>query len=242
MSPLRAVLLDAGGTLFTERSSRASIYAAAARRHGLIVDEAATARAMREVHARLPRRLDGAGGAFRYSRRWFERFIAEVFAGAGAASLPEGLAPDLFATFSDPSTFRLFDEVLPVLSCLRGEGIRLAVVSNWSPALPELLKGLGLAPFLDAAVVSAVEEVEKPEPEIFTRALRRLGVGASEALHVGDDPVRDLAGAKSAGIAAQRLDRSATDPTAWASLTPLAELVKTRDRLDPEKPPRGRNT
>lgn len=230
MSPLRAVLLDAGGTLFTERSSRAAIYAAAARRHGLEVDEAATARAMKAVHARLPRRLDDAGGAFRYSPRWFERFIAEVFAETGAAglsaSLPAGLVADLFATFADPATFRVFDDVVPALAGLRGARVKTAVVSNWSPALPGLLAGLGLAPHVDAVVVSALELMEKPEPGIFALALRRLGVPTNEALHVGDDPAKDVGGARAAGIEARLLDRSARDRTAWTSLAPLAELVR----------------
>lgn len=236
MSPLRAVLLDAGGTLFTEKISRAAIYAAAARRHGLHVDEAATASAMAAVHARLPRRLDEAGGAFRYTRRWFERFIAEVFEEAGAAALPAALSADLFATFADPATFRLFDEVVPTLARLRQEGVKIAVVSNWSPALGGLLAGLGLAGLLDAVVSSAAEEVEKPEPEIFARALDRLGVRASEALHVGDDPVKDVAGARAAGIEGRLLDRSGRpgrDRSAWPSLEPMVDLLA---------PPRARNT
>ena len=224
MSPLHAVLLDAGGTLFTERSSRAAIYAAAARRHGVDVDEAATARAMKEVHARLPRRLDDPGGSFRYSRRWFERFIAEVFAHAGVATLPAALPPDLFATFADPATFRVFDEVVPALAHLREAGIKIGVVSNWSPALPRLLEGLRLAPGLDAVVCSAVEQVEKPESAIFLRALERLGVRASEALHVGDDRVKDVEGARAAGIEARLLDRTGSERSAWSSLAPLAEL------------------
>jgi putative hydrolase of the HAD superfamily len=224
VSPLRAVLLDAGGTLFTERSSRAAIYAAAARRHGLDVGEAATARAMKEVHARLPRRLDDSNGSFRYSRRWFERFIAEVFAHAGAAALPAALTPELFATFADPATFRVFDDVAPVLARLREGGIKIGVVSNWSPALPKLLQGLGIAPGLDAVLCSAVEQVEKPDPEIFARALERLGVRASEALHVGDDPVKDVGGARAAGIEARLLDRTGGERAAWSSLAPLAEL------------------
>jgi REG-2-like HAD superfamily hydrolase len=228
VSPLRAVLLDAGGTLFTERSSRAAIYAATARRHGLAVDEVALARALKEVHARLPQRLDDGRGAFRYSRRWFERFIVEVFAQAGVAALPAAVAPDLFAAFADPATFRLFDEVVPTLARLREAGLKIAVVSNWSPALPGLIARLGLAGRFDLVVSSGLEEVEKPAAEIFGRALARLGVAPGEALHVGDHPVNDVVGARAAGIAARLLDRSGGDPAAWSSLAPLAEAAMER--------------
>jgi putative hydrolase of the HAD superfamily len=234
VSPLRAVLLDAGGTLFTERTSRAAIYAATARRHGVAVEEAAAARALKLVHARLPQRLpqrsNGRGDAFRYSRPWFEHFIAAVFAEVGVCELPAGVAPDLFATFADPATFRLFDEVVPTLARLRERGLKLAVVSNWSPALPELLAGLGIAGRFDVVVSSGREGVEKPDPAIFARALDRLGVAPAEALHVGDHPVNDVAGAQAAGIAARLIDRTGGDRTgsgaaAWRSLEPLVRLA-----------------
>ena len=40
----------------------------------------------------------------------------------------------------------------------------------------------------------------KPESEIFHRALKRIGVNASEAMMVGDSLVSDIKGAKSGGI------------------------------------------
>ena len=178
MSPLRAVLFDAGGTLFVEQRPRPRMYADVARRHGLACDEAAIGRAMAEVHAELPVRV---GGSFRYTRPWFEHFIAEVFARAGAPALPPGIAPDLFDAFANAESFRVFEEVPPLLLKLRRAGLRLAVVSNWSPALDALLDGLGLAAHFDAVVSSGREEVEKPAPGIFTLALARLGVPAETA-------------------------------------------------------------
>ncbi len=222
MSPLRAVLLDAGGTLFVERRPRAAIYADAARRHGVVCDEAAVAQAMADVHAALPLRVDGG---FRYSRPWFERFIAEVFARVGGSAPPAGLAPELFREFADPATFRVFEEVPPLLDRLRRAGRKIAVVSNWSPALEALLEGLGLAARVDAVVSSGREGVEKPAPGIFALALERLGVPAAEALHVGDDRVKDLEGARAAGLRAALLDRSGRDASAWPTLAPLAAAV-----------------
>jgi len=222
VSPLRAVLLDAGGTLFVERRPRARMYADAARRQGLVCDEAAVARAMAEVHAALPVRV---GGSFRYTRPWFERFIVEVFTRVGGREPPADLAPELFAAFADPASFRVFDEVVPLLDRLRRARLRLAVVSNWSPTLDKLLDGLGLASGLDVVVSSGREEVEKPAPGIFTIALERLGVPAAAALHVGDDRVKDVEGARAAGLHAVLLDRSGSDAAAWSTLAPLAGVA-----------------
>ncbi len=48
--------------------------------------------------------------------------------------------------------------------------------------------------------MSGEEGVRKPDPEIFRRALVRLGVAAHEALFVGDHPVADIEGAHGAGL------------------------------------------
>lgn len=202
MAPPRlpaALLLDAGGTLIEERSTRAELYARSARRHGLDVEAAHTARAMAAAHAALPRR---AGTDFRYTRGWFECFLEHVFVrelGLQSARLGP-LSDELFAVFADPATYRALPGALELCDDLRARGVRLAVVSNWSPALHGLLAGLGLSARLEFALVSAEEGLEKPDPELFARALARLGVAPARAAHLGNDPERDAAGARAAGI------------------------------------------
>ena len=48
--------------------------------------------------------------------------------------------------------------------------------------------------------------VEKPDPEIFRIALRRAGVEAAEAVHVGDLYAVDVVGARRAGLEPVLLD------------------------------------
>lgn len=227
MTRTRVVLFDAGGTLFRERTSRAAIYADSARRHGLAVTDAAIAAAMEASHAALP---SVVAGEFRYSPAWFRRFIADVFARVGHARLPPGLAPELFDRFADAATFRRFDDVVPALDALARRGCRLAVVSNWSAALPELLERLGIARRFDFVLASAAERVEKPDAGLFLRALERAGVEAAAALHVGDQPARDVAGALAAGIAPVLLDRDGAHArfpgVRIASLLELPELLR----------------
>ena len=51
-------------------------------------------------------------------------------------------------------------------------------------------------------LISEVEGVRKPDPEIFRRALARCDVEASAAFFVGDHPDVDVGGALQAGLRA----------------------------------------
>jgi FMN phosphatase YigB (HAD superfamily) len=103
--------------------------------------------------------------------------------------------------------FRAFDDAAPALAELRRMGLRLVCVSNWDVSLPEVLARCGLDGKLDAVVTSAGTGARKPDPSIFEAALRIAGCSAAEAIHVGDTPAEDGAGARAAGIRALSLDR-----------------------------------
>lgn len=121
--------------------------------------------------------------------------------------------------------FRVFPEVPGALAALAADGRRLAAVSDWDCSLSEALGTAGLLERFDAVVSSAEAGAAKPHPAVFRRALTRLGVEAHQALHCGDDPVRDCAGARGAGIAAVLLVRGAApDGGAWPAIGSLAEL------------------
>ncbi|MDA1265479.1 MAG: HAD-IA family hydrolase, partial [Planctomycetota bacterium] len=143
-------------------------------------------------------------GAFRYSDLWFRSYIAHVFAGLGLVGERSGLERTLLGLFSDAANFEVFPDVRELLE--RAAAMPVAVVSNWGERLEPLLEGLGLT--VDLAMSSALEEVEKPDPEIFHRALARLGVEPGRVLHIGDRADTDVAGARAAGIRAVLLDRS----------------------------------
>ena len=60
---------------------------------------------------------------------------------------------------------------------------------------------------LDGVVTSAAVGARKPDPAMFEAALEIAGCSADEALHVGDTPAEDVAGAQAAGIRALLIDR-----------------------------------
>lgn len=222
---IRALLLDAGGTLLAEKSSRQAMYAEAARRHGITVDESAMRGCMHRAHAALPRTVDGH---WRYSKPWFEAFIADIFVrqlGLDPREL-EALSAELFEAFADARNFRLLPGAKELLASAERRGIRRAVVSNWSPSLAALLDGLGVLAAFDAVLISADEELEKPDRQFFERALARLNVRGPEALHVGNDPVQDVRGASECGIHALLFDPDgAHAKLGLPSVRALAEII-----------------
>ena len=75
---------------------------------------------------------------------------------------------------------------------------------------------------LDGVVTSAAVGARKPDPAIFAAALELAGCDPAEALHVGDTPAEDVAGARAAGIEA-RADR----PRRRTAIASLAEIERS---------------
>jgi putative hydrolase of the HAD superfamily len=94
-------------------------------------------------------------------------------------------------------------DALRVLEALREQEVALGAIVNGVPAIAiQTVEGLGLRPYLDHLVISGLVGVEKPDRRIFDHALKLAGVEPDRALHVGDNPVVDVAGAKRAGMKA----------------------------------------
>ena len=107
-----------------------------------------------------------------------EYYTEHAVEGRDASSLgPEDLVDSLEFTWVDGAR--------EAIERLRARGLALAVVSNWDVSLHEVLERCGLAGF-GAVLTSAEEGTAKPAPDLFLRALDRLGVAPAAALHAGD--------------------------------------------------------
>jgi putative hydrolase of the HAD superfamily len=95
---------------------------------------------------------------------------------------------------------------LEAVKTLAGLGIRLCVISNTgrSPGvvLRKVLKRYDLLDHFTVLTYSDEVGYRKPHPQIFHETLRRAGSDPAQAVHVGDNPVDDVAGAKGAGMRA----------------------------------------
>jgi HAD superfamily hydrolase (TIGR01509 family) len=91
-------------------------------------------------------------------------------------------------------------EVPYALTRLRESGFLLGMVSNFSHALPGILRKLGIYDFFRFVTYSDNVGAEKPDALIFADALHRAGISPDHVIHVGDSYEADVLGARSAGI------------------------------------------
>jgi len=113
----------------------------------------------------------------------------------------------LYDYFGHGDRWRTFPDVVPVFERLRGEGLRLALVSNWDARLAKLCFDMGLDRYLDSVISSASVGLVKPDPHIFEVALERVDVSPERTVHVGDHYYADVLGARSVGIFPVLIDR-----------------------------------
>ncbi|MBM3984699.1 MAG: HAD-IA family hydrolase [Planctomycetes bacterium] len=201
---MKAVLFDAGGTLFGERRTRDELYQEALAGLGHPLDLPAIARLRAELHDELPEVFEGHA---RYSDGWFREYVRRLLERVGCPADPEPVRAGLARHYLRADSFVIHGDVPPCLDALLERGLRLGVVSNWSAHLPVLLEDLGLVRSFEVVLASAALGRSKPDPAIFREALRRLDLRPDEVLHVGDHPQNDLAGARRAGLHALLLRR-----------------------------------
>jgi putative hydrolase of the HAD superfamily len=99
---------------------------------------------------------------------------------------------------------RIDAEVMTLITDLRRRGLVLAAISNCFPEDAVAWSTCALAPEFRCAVFSFAEGVAKPAPEIYLRAVRRLGVDPATTMFVGDGGDDEVAGAARAGLRAVR--------------------------------------
>ena len=154
---------------------------------------------------------------------------------------PEALA-ELIGAYASPALQvppAVDEGAAPALAALAARGLTLAVVSNTmrTPGLVlrRIFDKAGVLAPLKTLTFSDECGIRKPDPEIFLLTLREMGVSAAEAVHVGDDPVLDVEGARDAGmqaviqVAGERRAMGPVEPD--AVIGSLAELPAALDRL-----------
>lgn len=145
----------------------------------------------------------------------------------------EALVTKMYTIFSSPSSYKLFDDVLPALQAVSDAGYRLGLISNFDEWLEEMLVELEVGHLFEVSVISGMVGVEKPDPKIYEIALEQAGVEAERAVHIGDSPLTDVEPSRAVGITPVLLDRYNRYPDPGvARVTSLAELPPLLLTLD----------
>jgi len=209
MHTFRAIFFDAAGTLIYLPQSVGHHYSFVARRIGLRLEAGALDDAFTAGWKEMPVRAAIDGPRDDDDKGWWRDLVNRVL---------DRVAPDLaeldrdaffegvYSHFAEPGVWELYPEVREVLETLTGK-FQLAIISNFDGRLRMILEHLRVSKFFSHVFLSSELGADKPDPEIYRRALRLSGTRPNETLHVGDDPERDWEGAIAAGLPIFRLER-----------------------------------
>jgi putative hydrolase of the HAD superfamily len=206
---IRAILFDAAGTLFHLTKTVGDHYAYVGREVGLELDAQKLDSAFHAAWQQMPRRPAIDGPRKNDDKGWWRELVGHVVDQV-APSVNELDRDNFFEVayehFAEPGVWELYPEVPGLLEELAPH-FRLAVISNFDGRLRLILQHLGISNYFSYIFISSELGADKPDPEIFRRALKIMHLNADEVLHVGDDPDRDWKAAAVAGLLVFQLDR-----------------------------------
>jgi len=206
---IKAISFDAVGTLFHLSKSVGHHYALVASEVGLKLDPAPFDRAFFSAWKQMPARVAIDGPRENDDKDWW-RELVDLILDQVAPELDEIDRDNFFEVayehFAEAGVWELYPEVPDVLEKLRPR-FPLAVISNFDGRLRMILEQLGVSKFFPQVFISSEIGADKPDPLIYLRAVKFLGIEPKEALHAGDDAERDWKGATAAGLSIFQLDR-----------------------------------
>lgn len=221
---IRAVFFDAGDTLIHRWALKAERFAWLCRQAGLALpdDEArvlAGARAQERFFQDRRKHPDAM------TVPWYIRLNQAGLAGMGLEGDLTAMATHVIRSAQHlPKSEVLDPEAIPLLEYLRAQQYRLAIVSNWDGTLIDCLRRTGLGGYFDAILDSDVVRSRKPDTRIFEVACAATGVSPAEAVHIGDSPCADVAGAQAAGVQPLLLDALDLFADGYEGLAPFPRI------------------
>ena len=128
----------------------------------------------------MPRRPAIDGPRENDDKGWWRELVGHVFDQV-APSLSELDRDNFFEVayehFAEAGVWKLYPEVPEVLEQLRPR-FQLAVISNFDGRLRFILQHLGISKYFSHIFISSELGADKPDPEIFRRALKVIDLNA----------------------------------------------------------------
>lgn len=223
---VKAVLFDLGGTLVDERDY--SGWTDDARKLYLDFDPDDLRHAYQEVEAEIDAEPPNPD-----REATFVEFWRRTLARASERDVTDTTVAKFVALRrSGNVAIQLYSDTRRCLDQLRHERRALGVVSNSTSEarVRQILDRVGILDYFERIVSSGTEGVEKPNPEIFLRAVHRMSVAPGDALYVGNLAYTDAKAAESAGLRAVWLNREGfgfgEDPPEITSLLEVPLCVR----------------
>lgn len=206
---IKAIFLDAVGTLFHLTQTVGDHYALVGSQVGLKLNARQLDRAFYTAWKQVPRRTAIDGPRRNDDKDWW-RDLVNLVLDQVAPSLSEFDRDNFFEIayehFAEPGVWELYPEVVDVLEKLQPR-FQLAVISNFDGRLRFILWHLGISKYFGHVFISSELGADKPDPEVFCRAVKLIDLKPNQVLHVGDDSERDWKAAAEAGLSVFKLDR-----------------------------------
>ncbi|MCK4819912.1 HAD-IA family hydrolase, partial [bacterium] len=202
---ITVVFFDFGGTLCDYVPSNAEIWARIANRLGVQISPGDPC--IRQGIRRQARAFEKLAIPFwQLSKEQLHNLNCCVLGAMGIAT--EGTQKIIEAEFfsrEQEIAYTWYPDTLNTLRALQQKGIKTGLISNVDSrtALTRrpFLKETGILHYFETIILSTEVDVWKPNKEIFDIALREIGEkNPANALHIGDNPIADVRGAKNAGL------------------------------------------
>lgn len=211
---IKAIFLDAVGTLFDVRGSVGEIYALLASRWGIEVDAVVLNQAFfNSFKMSPPMAFPGKNPADipQLEFDWWKAIASQTFQKVGLLEQFSDFSAffsDLYDYFATVEPWFVYPDAKPALNKWRNSGIELGVVSNFDTRIYPVLKTLNLTDYFATVTISTEAGAAKPDQNIFAAALKKHNCSNEEVWHIGDSFQADYQGATAAGIKGIWLNRN----------------------------------
>ncbi len=213
MEQPKVVFFDAVGTLFGVKGNVGKIYSNLAKKYGVEAEAKELQTAfVKSFKASPPLAFPGldAREIPNYEFQWWEAIAKQTFAQVGVLENFSDFSQFfqyLYGYFATKEPWYIYRDVLPVIESWHAQGIEMGIISNFDSRIHAVLMALKLRDRFSSITISSTVGAAKPDPKIFSVALKKHRCQPEEALHIGDSLNEDYHGAKALGIKAIHLKR-----------------------------------
>ena len=135
---------------------------------------------------------------------------------AAASGYAASVAEQAFGVFwRERNAIELYDEVAASLGRIAAR-VPVFALTNGNACVRQV----GIGGYFRGAIDAAAAGAAKPDRQIFARLIQMAGLAPGEILHVGDDAIADVYGARAAGLRCAWMNRSGAQ---WPAELPRAE-------------------